>query len=94
MKMDSFKSGGLNEDKNRLRVFTDSSKLENGETGFGVFFETPLSGEHVVGQPLGPHPTVFQAEALAITKACEAVSAVMAEEGVPNAVTIYSDSQC
>ena len=30
---------------------------------------------------------------MAITRACEAVSAVMAEEGVPNAVTIYSDSQ-
>ena len=30
---------------------------------------------------------------MAITKACEAVSAVMAEEGVPSAVTIYSDSQ-
>ena len=69
------------------------TKLENGEAGFGVFFETPTSGEHAVGQRLGPHPTVFQAEAMAITKACEAVSVVMAEEGVPNAVTIYSDSQ-
>ena len=41
VKMESFKSGGLNEDKNRLRVFTDGSKLENGEVGFGVFFEMP-----------------------------------------------------
>ena len=39
------------------------------------------------------YAVVFQAEAMAITKACEAVSAVMAEEGVPNAVTIYSNSQ-
>ena len=30
---------------------------------------------------------------MAITKACEVVSMVMAEEGVPNRVTIYSDSQ-
>ena len=74
-------------------MFTDGSKLEAGEAGFGVFFETPVSGEHAVGQKLGPHPTVFQAGAMVITKACEAVSAVMAEEGVPNAVTIYSDSQ-
>ena len=82
VKIDSFKSGHLNEDKNRLRVFMDGSKLENRESGFGVFFETPVSGEHTVRQRLGPHPTVFQAEAMAITRACEAVSAVMAEEGV------------
>ena len=58
-----------------------------------VFFETSASGEHAVGQHLGPHPTVFQAEARAITRACKAVLAVMVEEGVPNAITIYSDSQ-
>ena len=95
VKMDSFKSGNLNEDKNWLRVFTDGSKLENGEAGFGVFFETPISGAHAVGQQLGPHPTVFQAAAMAITRACEAVSAVMAEGGVPKAVTItVTVNQC
>ena len=74
-------------------MFTYSSKLENGESGFGVFFEMPVPGNHAVGQKLGPLPTVFKAEALAITKACKAVSTVMAQEGVHNAVTVYSDSQ-
>ena len=50
--MDSFKSAVLNMDKNRLSVFTDRSKLENGEAGFGVFFKTPV--KHAVGQKLGP----------------------------------------
>ena len=74
-------------------MFTIGFKLENGEVGFGVFFETPVSSEHAVGQKLGPLPMVFQAEAMAITEACEAVLTVMAEEGVPNKVTIYSNSQ-
>ena len=94
VKMDSFKSGGLNQDKNRLRVFTDGSKPEDGEAGFEVFFETPFSGEHAIGQTLStPPPTVFQAEAIVITKTCDAVSMVLAEDGVLKAVTIYSDSQ-
>ena len=49
VKTDSLMSDGLNEDKNSLRrVFTNSSKLEYGEGDFGVFFETPVSGEHSV----------------------------------------------
>ena len=47
--IDSFKSGGLYEDKDRLRVFTDGCKLEKGEAGFGVFFQTPILGKHAVG---------------------------------------------
>ena len=82
VKIDPFKSGGHNEDKN-----TD------GSAGFGIFFETPVSSEQVVGQKLGPHLTIFQVEAMVITKACKAVSAVVAEEGMPNTVPIYRDSQ-
>ena len=67
------KSGNFNEYKKRLRVFTDCTKLESREAGVGVFLEMPIFGKHPVRQRLGPHPTVFQAEALAITKACEAV---------------------
>ena len=93
MRLNSFKSLGLYEDKDRLRVLTDGCKLENGEAGFGVFFETPISGENTVGQKLGQHAMLFQAEVQDFTKACKAVLAVMSEEGVPSTVTIYSDSQ-
>ena len=87
MRLNSFKSLGLYEDMDRLRVLTDGCKLENGEAGFGVFFETPISGENTVGQKLGQHAMLFQAEVQDFTKA------VMSEEGVPSTVTIHSDSQ-
>ena len=45
------------------------------------------------GKHLGKHASVYQAEATAITEACLLISEAMENPGVPNAVTIYSDSQ-
>ena len=84
--------GTLYEDKGRIQVFTDGSKLSNGNAGLGVFSDS-MGVQISHGRHLGKHASVYQSEALAIKDACELVAEALETPGVPNAVTIYTDSQ-
>jgi ribonuclease HI len=86
-------SGQLAPDEDRVQVFTDGSKLPDNRTGYGVFFN--IAGrDHCHKQHIGLHPTVFQAEVLAIQEGCELIARHLdRNRAVPRKVTIYSDSQ-
>ena len=92
VKTESLRRGTPYEDKGRLQVFTDGSKLGNSQTGLGVYFR---SGEVEVSHKryLGKHASVYQAEALAINDACELIEQRMEEDDIPNPISIYTDSQ-
>ena len=92
VKTESMRRGIPYEDKGRLQVFTDGSKLSDGHAGLGVY--SGVGGSQIShGRHLGKHASVYQAEALALTDACELVTALMEDVAVPNAVTFYTDSQ-
>ena len=92
IKMESMQRGTLYEDKGRVQVFTDGSKLSNGNTGLGVYSDS--QGVKIAyGKHLGKHASVYQAEASAIRQACDLITLEMDSAEAPTAVTIYSDSQ-
>jgi ribonuclease HI len=86
-------SGCPEPDEDRIQIFTDGSKLSDGKTGYGVFFNIAGS-DHRHKQHLGTFPTVFQAEVLAIQRGCELIHRHLdLHPRLPRKVTIYSDSQ-
>ena len=89
----SFSSGRVT-NADRLNVFTDGSKLPEGSTGLGVYYNPHPGDEVSFGKFVGSSATVFQAEVQAITEACHLLTASLASnQEVSNAITIYSDSQ-
>ena len=84
--LQSFMSGQLNSNT-ELTCFTDGSKLK-GMAGYGLGItqnDTVIDSENGC---IGTEHSVFQAEVLAIHKACERLFTLNAKS-----VTIYSDSQ-
>ena len=99
VKMNSFDSGKVQCEPDRQLFYTDGSKLRDGSAGYGVYVPLPRNGEipafnFELKQHLGNRPTVYQAEALAITRACR-VATLMLSKGylVNGKITIYTDSQ-
>ena len=75
---------GINiENKNEIRIkdcyeniliFTDGSKNQNGHTGYGKPFTFSEEKINEVAEQLPSHNSIFQSEAIAISKACEIIN--------------------
>ena len=90
----SFYSGKVPTEVDRPQVFTDGSKLRDGSVGTGIHVR--LNGQVVVESSsyLGSTATVFQAELMAIAQAAEGFEEKLADTpDLPNALTVYTDSQ-
>jgi ribonuclease HI len=79
---------------NKLTVFTDGSKDRDGNTGLGVTITTGHYTSLDYSTYLGKETSVFQAETLAVARACEEISAFWSTELDPDRrVIIYCDNQ-
>ena len=59
-----------------ILVFTDGSKDQNGHTDFGITFSEEELEE--ISEPLPTYSSIYQAEAIAIWKACEIIKFYLA----------------
>jgi len=74
--------------KNHFHIFTDGSKFENNDTGFGVYIPKPLTQ---ISTSLHPTHTIFQAELIAIYQALYFMD-TYTSNNIPSHYSIFSDS--
>ena len=79
----------VEDEMKNILVFTDGSKDELEQTGYGIYFAKDKKGISI-SQPMNCHNSVFQAEVTAISKAAEELT-----KGPPinRPVHIYTDSK-
>ena len=87
--LESFKDGQPHED-NTIKIFSDGSKDQSGNTGSGYVIYRPNQPTQERHFHLGKYTTVFQAEVYAIQKAAEYVDSLNLRGKTLN---FYSDSQ-
>ncbi|XP_017890417.1 uncharacterized protein LOC108631187 [Ceratina calcarata] len=82
-----WEKGKLKEYENWIKWYTDGSKNEEGDTGCAWITNDPNKGNNVY---LGKHTTVYQAEAIAITRCAEEM---IENETKNESIVIFTDSE-